>query len=84
MAQLDKPIIHFQIPHNEKGEPTTEFQYVSFFNQWAKKELGNKAYILTTPYDIDVIGAEVEKIKVDEITLKEFLKKYDFKDGATE
>lgn len=84
MAQLDKPIIHFQIPHDEKGDPTSEFSYVSLFNQWAKQELGDKAYILTTPYDIDVIGAEVEKVKLDEMTLAEFLKKNDIRDGTEE
>ena len=65
MAMLDKPIIHFQLPHNENGEPTVEYEWV-----------------MSTPYDIDVIGAEVEKVKVDEITLKEFLKKHEIKDGA--
>ncbi len=84
MAQLDKPIIHFQIPHNEKGEPTVEYPMFAAFKEWVKNELGSKAYTLFTPYDIDVIGAEVEKVKVDEITLKEFLGKYDFKGGATE
>ena len=84
MAQLDKQIIHFQIPHNEKGEPTVGAEMVSIFYQWAKREMGDKAYILTTPYNIDVIGAEVERVKVDEITLKEFLEKYNVKGGTTE
>lgn len=81
MAQLDKPIIHFQIPHDENGEPTVEYSMVHFFTEWASNELHDRAYILISPYDIDVIGAEVEKVKVDEITLEEFLKKYGYKDG---
>ena len=84
MAQLDKPIIHFQIPHDEKGEPTTECSTVLLFKEWAKNELGDSAHIVVSPYDIDVIGADVEKVKVEEITLKEFLEKYDFKDGKKE
>ena len=81
MAQLDKPIIHFQIPIDDKGEPKVECWLLKLFMEWAQKTMGDKAYILTSVCDIDVIGAEVEKVKVDEITLKEFLEKYDFKDG---
>ena len=43
--------------------------------------IGNKAYILATPYNIDIIGAEVEKVKLDEMTLEEFFKNHDIKDG---
>ncbi len=84
MAKLDKPIIHFQLPRNEKGEPTVEHKMVELFNAMVWREIGDKAYLLFTPYDIDVIGAEVEKVKVDEITLKEFLKKHEIKEGAGE
>lgn len=84
MAQLDKPIIHFQIPIDDKGEPKVEYYLLNFFMEWAKKTMGDKAYILTSVCDIDVIGAEVEKVKVDEISLADFLKKYDFKDGKKE
>ena len=84
MAQLDKPIIHFQIPHDEKGEPTVEASTVNLFLKCVYNHIGDKCYYIATPYDIDVIGAEVEKVKVDEITLEEFLKKYDFKDGKKE
>lgn len=85
MAKLDKPIIHFQLPHDENGEPTVEFACVEMFKALIEREMGgDKAYLLFTPYDIDVIGAEVEKVKVDEITLEEFLKKHDIKDGAGE
>ncbi len=84
MAKLDKPIIHFQLPRNEKGEPTVEYAMVELFRALVEREVGEKAYLLFTPYDIDVIGAEVEKVKVDEITLEEFLKKHEIKDGADE
>lgn len=86
MPKLDKPIIHFQLPHDEKGEPTVEYEWVMGFKALIEREMGgDKAYLLFTPYDIDVIGAEVEKVKVDEITLKEFLDKYKInKDGAGE
>lgn len=84
MAKLDKPIIHFQLPHDEKGEPIFEYAMVELFRALVEREVGEKAYLLFTPYDIDVIGAEVEKVKVDAISLKEFLKKHDIKDGAGE
>lgn len=85
MAKLDKPIIHFQLPRNEKGEPTVEFAWVEMFKALIEREMGgDKAYLLFTPYDIDVIGAEVEKVKVDALSLEEFLKKHDIKDGAGE
>lgn len=90
--KLDKPIIHFQIPFvDRKGEPAPrEDDYavsiggITLFKEWVRKELGDKAYIIATPFDIDIIGAEVEKVKLDTLTLKEFFDKYDIKGGLEE
>lgn len=89
MAQLDKPIIHFQIPFmDRKGQPApceddyaVSFGGIQLFIAWAKQQIGDNAYIIATPFGIDVIGAEVEKVRLDEMTLEEFFKKHDIKDG---
>ena len=83
MTQLDKPIIHFQIPHDEKGEPTIEMAIVDLFMNAVENCIGkDKCHYIATPYNIDVIGAEVEKVKVDEMSLEEFLKKHDYKGNS--
>lgn len=85
MAKLDKPIIHFRLPHDENGNPKDiDYNLANVFLAWAKQELGDKAYITMSPYDISASGAEVENVKLDAITLKEFLKKHKIKDGAGE
>ena len=84
MAKLDKPIIHFRLPLNERGDIACDAPTTFGLLGWVKELLGDKAYVIMSTCDIDVIGAEVEKVKVDEITLEEFLKKHDIKDGAGE
>ncbi len=82
MAKLDKPIIHFQLPHNERGDIACDASLTFAFLGGIKELLGDKAYVIASTCDIDVIGAEVEKVKVDELTLEEFLKKHEIKDGG--
>lgn len=84
MAKLDKPIIHFRLPLNERGDIVCNAPLAFAFLGGIKELLGEKAYVIASTCDIDVISAEVEKVKVDEITLEEFLKKHDIKDGAGE
>ena len=84
MAKLDKPIIHFQLPHDEKGVPTVDMYGVVAFAAWVENKLEHKVRVIYTPYDISASGAEVENVKLDAITLKEFLKKHEIKDGAGE
>ena len=89
MSKLDKPIIHFQIPFmDRKGQPAPcedDFAVsvggIQLFLAWTKQHIGDSAYIIATPFDIDVIGAEVEKVKLDAMTLEEVFKKHDIKDG---
>lgn len=82
MTQIDKPIIHFQIPHDKNGEPTVEMSMIALFMNAIAKGIGeDKCYYIATPFDIDIIGAEVEKVKVDEMSLDDFLKKHDYKSG---
>ena len=90
MAQLDKPIIHFQIPFMDRnGQPAPcedDFAVsvggIQFFLEWTKQHIGDSAYIIATPFSIDTIGAEVEKVKLDEMTLEEFFKKHAIKAGT--
>lgn len=82
MAKLKKPIIHFQIPLRDCGNEkdiSVDLRTVEFFKAYVKKEIGNKAYILATPFEINVVGVQCENVKVDEITLKEFIEKHDIK-----
>ena len=82
MARLDKPIIHFQIPHDENGEPAVELATVDLFMSAVAECIGkDKCHYIATPFNIDIIGADVEKVKVDEMSLDEFLKKHDYKGG---
>lgn len=83
MTQLDKPIIHFQIPHDENGELAVDMATIDFFMSVVAGIIGkDKCHYIATPFDIDVIGADVEKVKVDEMSLEEFLKKHDYKSGV--
>lgn len=89
MAQLDKPIIHFQIPllpPDGKGcnedRLAISMQMVDFFLHFARQELGNKAYLLATPFDIKTIGVEGENVELEPKTLTAFLKQLGYKDGT--
>lgn len=91
MAQLDKPIIHFQIPLTPyDGQDCTEdnfavsMQMVDMFLHWARQELGDKAYLLATPFDIKTIGVEGENVELEPKTLTAFLKQLGYKDGTEE
>lgn len=82
MAQLDKPIIHFQIPLNPEIEDSfrISLQGVDFFMAQVRKELGDKAYLLATPFDIKTIGVDGENVELEPKTLAAFLKKLGYKD----
>ena len=87
MAQLDKPIIHFQIPLIPGGEEdnlAVSLQLVDVFLHWARQELGDKAYLLATPFDIKTIGVEGENVELEPKTLEAFLKQLGYKDGKKE
>ncbi len=91
MAQLDKPIIHFQIPlipYKEQGlkedRLAVSFEMLHFFMDLVKKELDNKAYLLATPFDIKTIGVEGENVELEPKTLTAFLKQLGYKDGTEE
>lgn len=91
MAQLDKPIIHFQIPLIPYGGQgcaedrlAISMQMLDFFMQYIKRELGNKAYLLATPFDIRTIGVEGENVELEPKTLTAFLKQLGYKDGTAE
>ena len=87
MAQLDKPIIHFQIPlipGNEEDNLAVSLQLVDVFLGWVRQELGDKAYLLATPFDIKTIGVEGENVELEPKTLKAFLEQLGYKDGKKE
>ncbi len=91
MAQLDKPIIHFQIPlipYNEQGFKedlfAVSFETLHFFMDLVKKELGDKAYLLATPFDIKTIGVEGENAELEPKTLTAFLKQLGYNGGTEE
>lgn len=91
MAQLDKPIIHFQIPlipYVGKGCAEDRFaismQEIEFFMRHIKAELRDKAYLLATPFDIKTIGVEGENVELEPKTLTAFLKQLGYKDGTEE
>ncbi len=91
MAQLDKPIIHFQIPllpPEGKGCDEDKFAVsmnaLNLFLNWVRQELGDSAYLLATPFDIKTIGMEGENVELEPKTLTAFLKQLGYKDGATE
>lgn len=87
MAQLDKPIIHFQIPlipGNEEDNLAVSLQLVDVFLHWVRQELGDKAYLLATPFDIKTIGVEGENVELEPKTLEAFLKQLGYKDGKKE
>lgn len=91
MAQLDKPIIHFQIPlmpYNGEGcqedRLAVSMQMVDFFLHFVRHELDNKAYLLATPFDIKTIGVEGENVELEPKTLTAFLKQLGYKDGIAE
>lgn len=91
MAQLDKPIIHFQIPlipYNGQGCAENRLAITSdmldFFMKHVKEELGNKAYLLATPFDMKTIGIEGENVELEPKTLSAFLKQLGYKDEAEE
>ena len=76
MAQLDKPIIHFQIPllpYNGQGcaedRYAVSMERMDFFMDWVRQELGDKAYLLATPFDIKTIGVEGENVELEPKTL---------------
>lgn len=88
---LDKPIIHFQIPLlPPNGQDCAEdrlaisMQMLDFFMRYAKRELGDKVYLLATPFDIKTIGAEGENVELEPKTLTAFLKQLGYKDGEEE
>lgn len=83
MLQLDKPIIHFQVPllNNSVNEPDTlavSIETCEYFKKEIQKIIGDKAYILITPFALDgVVGDDkVICVKPSEISLEEFLEKY--------
>lgn len=91
MAQLDKPIIHFQIPltpYNGEGPKEDRFavsaETFNAFMYAVRQELGDKAYMLATPFDIKTIGAEGENVELEPKTLEAFLKQLGYKDGKKE
>lgn len=91
MAQLDKPIIHFQIPlipYSGQGSEEDRFAVslhgIEFFMSWVRKEMGDKAYLLATPFDIKTIGVEGENVELEPKTLTAFLKQLGYKDGTEE
>jgi len=51
-------------------------QLAGKFIKLVKEQLGDDYIIIATPFDIDVINADYKKVVVDELTLKEFLDKY--------
>lgn len=91
MSKLDKPIIHFQIPlipYNGEGCEEDRFAisaetFVAFMAN-IRKELGDKAYLLATPFDIKTIGVEGENVELEPKTLEAFLKQLGYKDGKKE
>ena len=91
MTQLDKPIIHFQIPlipANERCSEEDRFavslEMIRYFMMTVQKELGDKAYLLATPFDIKTIGVEGENVELEPKTLTAFLKKLGYKDGEND
>lgn len=88
---LDKPIIHFQIPlipYNGEGcaedRLAVSMQGIEFFMAHIRRELGNKAYLLATPFDIKTIGVEGENVELEPKTLTAFLKQLGYKDETEE
>lgn len=86
---LDKPIIHFQIPlipYDGQGcaedRLAISMQMIEMFLAWVRQELGDKAYLLATPFDIKTIGVEGENVELEPKTLTAFLKQLGYKDGT--
>ena len=75
-----KPIIHFKIPAKTRLGKIKDFavprSHLREFLDTVGKHMGDDYTVIATPFDIDIIGADYQKVVCDEITLKEFLDKY--------
>lgn len=78
--QLDKPIFHFKIPLKQNTTIENDFaislETTVMFCRLVKEMLNDKAYIIFTPCDLQVVDCEgVKTVVVDEISFKEFCEK---------
>lgn len=67
MTKLDKPIIHFKVPMETNPELVINFQ------KQLTKTIGDKAYLIIAPFDMQVYNTDGVQVNTNEITLKEFL-----------
>ena len=78
--QLDKPVFHFKIPltqpSNIEDNLAISPETTLMFYHLVKEVLNDKAYIIFTPCDLQVVDCEgVKTVVVDEISFKEFCEK---------
>lgn len=67
MTKLDKPIIHFKVPMEINPKLVINFQ------EKLNNTIGDKVYLIVTPFDMQVYNTDGVQVNTNEITLKEFL-----------